>query len=615
MKKVVIQEFPKDQRLWRVDWIDRVRWTSNVESVPEIQVFLTALKDDWVDEEVLKNSSLSTNQTRISISASYLPVVSIGSLWHKQECHSQDDFLSPRWAEVDTGQVVRTCLGGVVQIASTPVSPIPRNYYSVGNHFRDLADSEVLVISAKSKDFCYLVIPAIEMLRTYYMTSDITARYVLEDKYIEAFAAAKSGQNDNGDVFVHLRQNVGDDDAYLLGRWLCSEVMQKETKNLHQSLQIQTVNAMRSSKIPWLGSHIKIGFPFQGKTKLGVEGKRIQIKRPDGLNKNGVWAFLVTKISCCTMPMPYKNIYIGRDNDSRKGSNSEDPSLPANAYAGLQPSQTREEDELPFTSQQEPDKKRKKIKTGGFKSIFPDLINKPLNKNEKDVQKCKSAGFKYFSESLADNLGTGEGTHSYSKTGSASINEKNPFTNGIPSDIKTFIHVIRLMKKSPRTIGWSIKTLGLGGGYTLPNGEVLAHLPSRIKGRRNWHLMPTELARPRAVVIVEVANWSGTKYLLELERKATDKHSLVVLHTSDNAPIPSELLRLFLIEVCRKPGWPNPETLPLLIRTHIKHNPKKTAEEFCEKLISVLEGRAKNASDSQQDIEEANRSHEASEVG
>jgi hypothetical protein len=77
-----IEEFPDDDRLWRIEWIGGVRYNSSVPSDPLMDVCLTRLPTGETNP-LSARSRFSEAKSVAKIGVGLLPFISIASVWQK----------------------------------------------------------------------------------------------------------------------------------------------------------------------------------------------------------------------------------------------------------------------------------------------------------------------------------------------------------------------------------------------------------------------------------------------------------------------------------------------------------------------------------------------------
>jgi hypothetical protein len=322
-----IKEFPKDGCFWRIDWLGQIHPNPDVASEPKIDVLLTKLKDNYTDS--LSNRDLTEDQEVASVGIGQLPLLRVGSIWKDRQVHA---YLSPTRNrllefEIDTAQGENFTFKDRVILEGESVPLIPPQFYRVGKHYPRIAEAPLVVFPGQGPGPNYFIIPRFELLRFYYAASSKLAFFVWEDAIDRAINQAKSALLAHNDVRIHLRREMKDREAYLLGRWFLSDRMRQEITSFRNKRAIAAAN--HSGRMPF-AVHLDIGFPFSGKTKLRVLGKWMKLHEDqgkDGEPKQQTWAFLALHLLHCTHPMPYRNIVVDRDNRNLKGQNEDDQDL------------------------------------------------------------------------------------------------------------------------------------------------------------------------------------------------------------------------------------------------------------------------------------------------
>jgi hypothetical protein len=166
-----IKEFPKDGRIWRIDWLGAVERTP---SEALIDVFLSPAKSGIEVPEKQEHFDAS-GVVRVPIGVGQLPFLSIGSLW-KDRCRlAQTVGVDLKLADIrishDTVSLVD---------AGTVLSEVPKRWMIP--HFEHVIDKRVMrsrCIAIKYGDDPYgILLPVAEAIRFYYAASTNLAHVV-----------------------------------------------------------------------------------------------------------------------------------------------------------------------------------------------------------------------------------------------------------------------------------------------------------------------------------------------------------------------------------------------------------------------------------------------------
>lgn len=594
-------DFPTGKdKPWRVDWIGKVAYNPHVDSEPVAQVLFTALRG--LDSPALKNEELLDEHQNAWIGVGQLPLVSIGSVWINGRQHStlsSSHSGRPESFEVNPSVAIDSTFSGDGTMVGFPYRWIPKSYYPVGTNFKYLVDTPLRVYPVEHPSFKYVLIPPAELLRSYYLCSNKVAHAVFSDDIEQLIQIKATGLpndvgpstlSEDGSVLLTMWKTTDDDDAWFIARWFVSPEMQREITSMNRRIMVASANAPANVKNKSHAIPIDINFPFDDATRLSAYGKRMKLASiVSGFGRKDVWAFLVLDIRSCSHPLPFGELAIQRKNDGRKGGNSADSNLPETAFppSAIPPAQIPP-DEMVFSSEEEPNRGVRQLLQDVFRERFLDILRRNLIKNEKEVQKFKSAKGIPLHPEMFDVHGTGEG-QSNGVGGKADVRQKRePFKAILPADLKTFLEVVRTIREGKAE--WSLITIMVGGrGAPIDDYDVITCFPERIKGLRSWHLMPSG-DRPRGVVLVQVETLGRVAYLIELERRReNDKHSVLVVRSEEGAPIPDATFERLLSRTARKKSWPTQADFPRLIYRKVNHDSRKTVQQFAKLLISTIE--------------------------
>jgi hypothetical protein len=142
---------------------------------------------------------------------------------------------------------------------------IPRRYYRFGTSWPHVRGNLLVALEQDGDPFAVMV-PTAEIIRFYYAPSTRLAQALFGGEYNQTFNAERSGIFDEGVVRVHRRRWLEDQDAWTLGRYICSPVMQREASRLYKGLPLYHLNSANLIAEP--DQSLPCGFPFEGATTL-----------------------------------------------------------------------------------------------------------------------------------------------------------------------------------------------------------------------------------------------------------------------------------------------------------------------------------------------------------
>jgi hypothetical protein len=159
-----IKEFPKDGRIWRVDWFGAVERNYDIPTEPYLQVVISPLRQGATDY-ASNNSVVHDDRKTILIGVGQLPLLSIGSLWQEGHC------LPGRAGKATTFEYLEISDDTTRVVPANQVEEgqqlIPFNAHRVGGAGMG---SKCIAISWKGDPYGVLI-PMAEIVRFYYATS------------------------------------------------------------------------------------------------------------------------------------------------------------------------------------------------------------------------------------------------------------------------------------------------------------------------------------------------------------------------------------------------------------------------------------------------------------
>jgi hypothetical protein len=215
----------------------------------------------------LSPNALNTSYRKITeIGVGLLPLVWIGSVWRNG--YRIDDgivkYVSKSFS-VDTTFATpiqfSTCSDPALQSRLIPATEYPLGLAA----WEKIRESQLFALPVNGDPYG-LLIPAIEVIRFYYICSSSTARALFYDRY----ASLINDPECNLDiplpsVKLTLDWVAKHEDAWVLARFLASEIVKSRAKKIYDWVQLNTMEYSEKK----LNQSF---FPFDGVTKLNVQG-------------------------------------------------------------------------------------------------------------------------------------------------------------------------------------------------------------------------------------------------------------------------------------------------------------------------------------------------------
>ncbi len=524
-----IKEFPKDGRVWRIDWFGGVERNYDIPSEPYLQVVISPLHQGAAD--YASNSSVVHDDRKtILIGVGQLPLLSIGSLWLEGHCLPDRAGKTTTFEGLnisgDTTRVVRA------NLVDDNQQLIPFNAHRVGGPG---LESKCIAVTWRGDPYGVLI-PMAEIVRFYYATSTDLAHAL----FVGAFRhdlnslinAAESGYVPAEDRCVlKLRQHLEDEDGWIIGRILNSEDAWHGATLLHDALMKESVNHRRA--------HMETCFPFGGLTNLTVHYKPIM--------SMGRWRHLVFAIDRCTAPFSFRNLTILRDNDNRQADPSTDLQEEEKLPAFMQVARSRTETwKTQLQSRKDASNTFLPVKLLVPTARFADIAGKVPDKPLKDSCQYKSGGMMTFRPAEVAELSTGGGSGGEHNIGQAKVVGSIARRTGLPQSFESFISIIAELDKLP-DVSAAIRSPVAGT-------EFIPLLKS--PRTKQWSYLDSETKARRRVIVADACVETVNFCLIEFEWRKGERYKLVLAWKADTARLSNSELHEMLISLAKaKGGW------------------------------------------------------------
>lgn len=569
-----IKDFPEGDDLWRIDWMGNIHKNPPVPSEQLITIFLTKLNlPTSAAIYPLAPSALNTSYRKITeIGVGLLPLVWIGSVWRNG--YRIDDGIVKYVAQsfsVDTTFAMpiqfSACSDPTLQSRLIPATEYPLGLTAWGK----IRESQLFALPVNGDPYGMLI-PAIEVIRFYYIFSSSSARALFYDQYASLINDPECNMDmPLPSVKLTLDWIAQHGDAWVLARYLASELVKSRVGKIYDWVQL---NSMKYSE---KGLNQSL-FPFDGVTKLGVQGMYIT-------GDDGNLRFLVTRLRRCSHPMPYSDVTIRvrKKPDIPEEVENLKPIWYQTWPKGL------ELKKLPYTSDQESDRNLFKIRLEANEERFESLRGRKLIKEYIPAKPKTHKRVPIKSDKKKRGLGTSEGTYSESDALSTEVTQTVAVKSETPSiSFFNFIYALKYLRSS----GLKVSTIQVGKSAFERYGEIISLFTKQGTSDRQWGVIQNEEHDPRGMFVAVVRNHNGCAYVMEIERdphRASERFSVLVISSKgfskDFTDIPDSELES-LMQECQLYGrWP-PESAANKYKResapHRKHKDDSTNQETTE---------------------------------
>lgn len=562
-----ISTFPTDDNLWRIDWMAGIRSNPHATSEQLITVFLTRLNtsNDLRSVDPLKKQNLSKIHVSADIGVGLLPLVWIGSVWRngylveKNIEHSTGNF------EVDTTLAKFCEFSALIDKGDKECRIIPAYEYPIGiEAWKKISRSPLIALPYKN-DPIGLLIPAIEVIRFYYIYSSYSARSLFFGEYDKLLREPTSFDPVTKIVKTFLHWFCRESDAWMLARYKASPLMQRRATQIHEWVQLESVN--RSTFTP---SHTAF-FPFDGKTRLTAAIKPI-------LSEDGVRRFLAVRLKRCTASMPFSDVHLEIET---KPTNPEEAEERKPIWGRIWPYGLND---IPkkFDHSGEPDKRYFPINIGTFEDRFAALDGKKLIVVRKPSNKLKGKALVRTPDEPKKGVGTSDGTYGENHTakGNVRVDVTSQEDNSLKTDIDSFIVALEYLRNKE---SMTVTTIPVAAGSYTYRDETVSHFQQTREEYRWTSIGATyddkgkKWIVPRRLIVAEVSFDEKIGYAMEIERKPGNNEtiSVLILAKNDYARMTPEEFRSFIDLCVRRNRWPSREDTDIrnYRRTPVAHQP------------------------------------------
>ncbi len=541
-KSYKISTFPNDEGLWRIDWMSNIRLNPHARSEQLITVFLTKLitpnSNTIIDP--LSNQSLTKDHKLADIGVGLLPLVWIGSVWKNGYLVESNIKRSVSKFKVGTAQAKFIELSHSTTNNGTPHRVIPAFQYPLGSEAWNKIKNSPLIALPFNGDPIGLLIPAIEVIRFYYIYSSYSARALFFGEYGNLLSTPPVIDPVSKNVKIELHWFAKLADAWLLARYAASPLMRQRAQRIHEWVQLETIN--RFASIPSCPSF----FPFDGQTTLSVYGKSI-------VGDDGVTRFLAIKLNRCTASMPFADVTVEVE-DKPKGPDEAEGSNPfwVKIWPHGLPKIPHE-----FDHSGETDKKYFRKDIGVFETRFAALDGKKLHITKRKSDKPRRSVNAEESDEPKKGVGTSGGTYGESDLapGNVRVDVSPHEDSSLKTDIDNFIDALVCLRKNESMI---VTTMPVGVGSYLYRAERISRFPTRNSKRQWTSVVDGGVPIPRRIVVAEVMRGQRIGYAMELERKPgnDENFSVLILAKSNYTKMTPAELEGFIKRCIAHNRWP-----------------------------------------------------------
>ena len=554
---------------WRIDWFGQIYENSAIETEYLIEVGLSAINNPNSNRHTTFGTSLP-QATTVMISVGQLPAIQLGAKFDNGNmvgfASGEKLDLSIDTNEIGANQII---LAGSKLDERRFLIPQWKVNLTVYNAF----DSHCLRFNGKdrSKRSIDIILPCMVLIRAYFAISTRLAKAVFDGTVannLNSLINVEKSFMSATTCIVTRRKNVSDIDCHVLGRIIADINAMNAARQVYDS--IATVKHKRRPL------HPKSWFPFEGHTRLAVEGTYM-----DSTNSK---RFLVRRITNCCRSAPYKKLIIIADNDARTAPPETDIIDENKIEAWEKPQLDNVPDDGTLQSESETDSSLDVKHFASTESLFSGFADIAIEKLPKERCEYKNAGILIDGVDYPKtSLGTSDGRSPPIGVKPASINPSKKLP--VPHIFSLFKDMIQVVDQMPDMQAILKPGTSGPGRYAAVN--------TNSKAKRNWSFINNQTRSPRQFIIGEI-EYNDRKYLvLDIEPRppATTGFKVEVITSCNEQSISQDSLDSLIKCLCMHKGIMKKITdyPPNVMRVGngLKHT-WATAEKFAEKVTNLI---------------------------
>lgn len=286
-----ISSFPQDGRLWRVDWFGQAIRAPHKELESDIEVQLSPFIGNPSDPDYV-HAVKNDERKIVTIGVGLLPYVFIGSIWKNGSLEFMSKYRYSEWND----QIEFTPQSMKIMKPLDEVNGkklITNDYHAIASG--SCIEARCLAVTHRGKP-AILIIPQIELIRFYYIVSEVLARFQFSGNLQNSwklFDPRNEDDHPSQEPFqFELPNEFRKEDTRILARLAASKIARTNAAKIHQSIMMHSANKEYC--------HPATYPPFIGKTDLKARGKWIKT--------GGQWRFLVFWIDSCSGKFPFSRL-------------------------------------------------------------------------------------------------------------------------------------------------------------------------------------------------------------------------------------------------------------------------------------------------------------------
>lgn len=433
------------------------------------------------------------------------------------------------------------------------IIPVPARW---ANQLQDPEMHGLFIGIGSSSDPYSIIIPTIEIFRFFYATSDVMAKALLRDDFLDPerniWNPKKTAlSSTDGKALLWLRKRMLDADARFIARFAFDKYA------LHQAQQI-FLYACNLAQHPHGERYIRAIPPIDNEVFTTYHCRLINTATDHRI--------LVTRLLQCSWQPPFTSLKWDRDNDGRYDPDNReerDPvhwnptfHVPKPTAEDIDPAPTRLANEPPSTICAP-----SRLKEFEITERFPDLGAIPAEKLPQDNTKTKTSPDwrPIMEEAFAGTVIDGKSSEELIGPTIIEGLEKKPppskeLTDAVDANfgVSNYLTILNLLKEIKKNNLAKVEFKTVLNSQALEHDVVFNVYPEELDGKqKSWLYVDKNKTKRRMVLLAEITTEGKTRYLIELQQKATSQSSTLVVWQPKEIRLAPGLLAQLLLDCAR----------------------------------------------------------------
>lgn len=417
-------------------------------------------------------------------------------------------------------------------------------------------EQSLFIAIGTQEDHYATIIPAIEVFRFFYATSDVLAKAVIKGQFLDPGAhlwdLEKTTLSPDGQAVIWLRRLMLDADARFLARFAFDKYALKQAQNIFLFAAAQ-MNPGRDRLIKALP-------PFEGPCTLEFRGIDLAKHAPNRV--------LVTRLVSCDWAPAFTQLKWDRDNDGRPSPGHKEENEPPETKPRFHDVPSDEEPENPFFLSSAPPSTASlptHLRDSDIGKRFPELAQVPAEKlpqEEAKTPKKKRRWIPIKKETYKGSVVEGRSSSDY--IGRVIIEGLEALPDRPPQEVNDvdpsigqegYLQVLKLLRAMDGEGLAAVKFLTVLNEISRQHDALFNVFPDELDGKRKaWLFTDKDKNFRRMALTAEITLENRVRYVIELQERQQKGCSTLVAWNETERPVPPGLLSVLVMDCAKQEG-------------------------------------------------------------